>query len=128
DSKTGQKTIPLSAAAIAVLRKIPKMEKNPHVIVGKKPGSRLINLQKPWRRIRTLAKLEGVRIHDIRHTFASVGVAAGGSLPIIGRALGHSQVSTTQRYAHLTDTPVHHLTQLVGDRLSEAMKKKPRKA
>jgi len=125
DSKTGQKTIPLNSAAIAVLRKIPKMEKNPHVIVGKKPGSRLINLQKPWRFIRSLAGLDDVRIHDLRHTFASVGVAAGGSLPIIGRALGHSQPSTTQRYAHLTDTPVHQLTQLVGERLTAALKKKP---
>lgn len=125
DSKTGQKTITLNAAAIAVLKKIPKMEKNPHVIVGRKAGSRLINLQKPWRYVRKLAKLDGVRLHDLRHTFASVGVAAGGSLPIIGRALGHSQVSTTQRYAHLTDTPVHQLTQLVGERLTEAMKKKP---
>lgn len=128
DSKTGQKTIPLNAAAVAVLKKLPKMDKNPHVIVGRKPGSRLINLQKPWRYIRSLAKLDDVRIHDLRHTFASVGVAAGGSLPIIGRALGHSQVSTTQRYAHLTDTPVHQLTQLVGERLADALNKKKRAA
>lgn len=128
DSKTGQKTIPLNAAAIAVLKKIPKMEKNPHVIVGRKAGSRLINLQKPWRYIRSLAKLDDVRIHDLRHTFASVGVAAGGSLPIIGRALGHSQVSTTQRYAHLTDTPVHQLTQMVGEQLSAALNRKKRAA
>lgn len=125
DSKTGQKTIPLNSAAVTILKKIPRMEKNPHVIVGRKEGSRLINLQKPWRRIRALAKLDDVRIHDLRHTFASVGVAAGGSLPIIGRALGHSQVSTTQRYAHLTDTPVHQLTQLVGGRLVKAMRQKP---
>jgi integrase len=128
DSKTGQKTIPLNAAAVAVLKKLPKIDKNPHVIVGRKPGSRLINLQKPWRYIRSLAKLDDVRIHDLRHTFASVGVAAGGSLPIIGRALGHSQVSTTQRYAHLTDTPVHQLTQLVGERLADALNKKKRAA
>jgi len=126
DSKTGQKTVPLNAAAITVLKKIPKMEKNPHVIVGRKPGSRLINLQKPWRYVRSLAKLDDVRIHDLRHTFASVGVAAGGSLPIIGRALGHSQVSTTQRYAHLTDTPVHQLTQVVGKRLADALNKTTR--
>lgn len=127
DSKTGQKTIPLNAAAIAVLKKIPKMEKNPHVIVGRKPGSRLINLQKPWQYVRSLAKLDDVRLHDLRHTFASVGVAAGGSLPIIGRALGHSQVSTTQRYAHLTDTPVHQLTQAIGEQLFQSLAKKPSK-
>lgn len=123
DSKTGQKTIPLNQAAIDVLKRIPRLEKNPHVIVGRQEGAHLINLQKPWRRIRALAGLDEVRIHDLRHTFASIGVAAGGSLPIIGRALGHSQVSTTQRYAHLTDTPVHQLSQSVGEILSSAMAK-----
>lgn len=127
DSKTGQKTIPLNSAAIDVLRKLPRLEKNPHVIIGKVPGSHLIALQRPWRYVRSLAKLDDVRIHDLRHTFASIGVAAGGSLPIIGRALGHSQVSTTQRYAHLTDTPVHQLSQTVGEQLLSAMSRKPKR-
>lgn len=124
DSKTGCKTIPLNSAAIDVLRKIPKLQKNPYVIVGGREGCRLINLQKPWRQVRKLAKLDDVRLHDLRHTFASIGVAAGGSLPIIGRALGHAHATTTQRYAHLTDTPVHQLTQTVGEKLTQALKKK----
>lgn len=122
DSKTGQKTIPLNDAAIEVLKAIPKVADNPFVIVGHKHGRRMVNLQKPWRRIRALAGLDDVRIHDLRHTWASISVAAGGSLPIIGRALGHSQPSTTQRYAHLTDTPVHQLSQTTGETLAKALK------
>lgn len=122
DSKTGQKSIPLNSPAIDVLRSIQRFANNPYVIVGR-TGSHIKNLQKPWRRIRALADLDGVRIHDLRHTYASIGVASGGSLPIIGRALGHSQVATTQRYAHLTDTPVHQLAQTIGDNLAEALKK-----
>jgi integrase len=121
DSKTGQKTIPLNDAAIAELRGIPRLASNPFVIVGHIHGTHMVNLQKPWRRIRALAGLDDVRIHDLRHTFASIAVAAGGSLPIIGRALGHSQPSTTQRYAHLTDDPVRQLSQDTGQRLAAAL-------
>lgn len=126
DSKTGQKTIPLNDAAIDILRAMPRFAGNPFVIIGHIHGTHLVNLQKPWRRIRALAGLDDVRIHDLRHTFASVAVASGGSLPVIGRALGHSQPSTTQRYAHLTDDPVRHLTQATGQRLAQAMEGKPK--
>ena len=125
DSKTGQKTIPLNAPAIEVLKSLPRMANNPFVIVGHIHGTHIVNLQKPWRRIRALAGLDEVRIHDLRHTFASVAVASGGSLPIIGRALGHSQTSTTQRYAHLTDDPVRQLTRTTGERLAAALTGKP---
>lgn len=121
DSKTGQKTVPLNDAAIAVLRAIPRVSGNPFVLSGHIHGTHMVNLQKPWRRIRALADLDDVRIHDLRHTFASIAVAAGGSLPIIGRALGHRQPSTTQKYAHLTDDPVRQLTQDTGARLAAAM-------
>ena len=124
DSKTGQKTIPLNAPAIEVLKALPRLQNNPFVIVGHIHGTRMVNLQKPWRRIRAIAGLDDVRIHDLRHTWASVSVATGGSLPIIGRALGHSQPSTTQRYAHLTDTPVHQLSQATGELLANALKAK----
>jgi integrase len=101
NSKTGAKLIYLNGAAINLLRTMPRMDGNPYVIAGKKPGARLINLQKPWRRIRAKANLDDVRIHDLRHSFASVAAGVGMSLPIIGKLLGHSQPVTTARYAHL---------------------------
>ena len=63
-------------------------------------------LQKPWSRIRALARLEDVRMHDLRHTFASVAAMGGMSLPMIGALLGHSQLQTTARYAHLAADPL----------------------
>jgi len=75
------------------------------VICGYKEGAHLVNLQKPWRRIRKAAGIGDVRIHDLRHSFASVGAAGGMSLPMIGALLGHSQPQTTHRYAHLSDDP-----------------------
>jgi integrase len=72
---------------------------------GRNAGEHLVNLQKPWRRIRKAAGLDDVRLHDLRHSFASVAVAGGMSLPLIGSLLGHSQPATTARYAHLADDP-----------------------
>ena len=105
DSKTGKKTIHLSEAAIKVLETLPRVPDNPHAICGNRKGACLVYLQKPWRRIRTMAGLPNVRIHDLRHSFASVAAAQGLSLPIIGALLGHSQPATTARYAHLADNP-----------------------
>ena len=79
---------------------------NPWVIVGTKPGARLTDLQPFWQRVRARAGLKDVRIHDLRHTFASTAVAAGQGLPMIGKLLGHTQVQTTARYAHLAADPV----------------------
>nr|MBC8267150.1 tyrosine-type recombinase/integrase [Rhodospirillaceae bacterium] len=72
DSKTGQKAVFLSAPALDVLANLPRMENNPFVICGDREGAHLVNLQKPWRRVRKKAKLEDVRLHDLRHSFASV--------------------------------------------------------
>ena len=105
DSKTGEKTIVLAAPALEVLQSLPRQRGNPYVICGRKAGSHLINIQKPWRRIRASAGLDDVRIHDLRHSFASVAAAGGMSLPLIGSLLGHTQAQTTQRYAHLSDDP-----------------------
>jgi integrase len=124
DSKTGQKPLTLNDAALKVLKELPKFANNPHVIVGHRYGSHLVNLQKPWQAIRTLAGLEAVRIHDLRHTFASVAVASGGSLPVLGRQLGHTQPQTTQRYAHLADDPVRQLTQATGEVLDAALRQR----
>ncbi|NOX95827.1 MAG: tyrosine-type recombinase/integrase [Alphaproteobacteria bacterium] len=105
DSKTGKKTIALSAPAIEVLSSLPRIEGNPHVICGAKIGASLVNLQKPWQRIRKAALINDVRLHDLRHSYASVAAASGHSLPLIGSLLGHSQPQTTQRYAHMSDDP-----------------------
>src|SRR5262249_47034808 len=91
DSKTGAKLIYLNATAITLLRTMPQMQNNLFVIAGGKPGARLINLQKPWRRIRSKAGLNDVRIHDLRHSFASVAAGIGMGLPMIGKLLGHTQ-------------------------------------
>lgn len=121
DSKTGEKTIPLNAPALEVLASIPKVEGNPHVIVGAKAGAALVNLKDPWGAICTAAGLEDVRIHDLRHSFASVGAAGGMSLPIIGALLGHTQAATTQRYAHLSDDPLRAASDAIGAQISAAL-------
>jgi integrase len=128
DSKTGAKLIYLNAAAINLLRTMPRMADNPYVIAGKNPGARLINLQKPWRRIRAKANLADVRIHDLRHSFASVAAGTGMSLPMIGKLLGHSQPVTTARYAHLAVDPIRAASNLIGAEIDAAMngKKRPR--
>lgn len=123
DSKTGQKTIRLSAAAIDILKALPRMTGNPYVLPGRREGQHLINLQKPWRRIRENAGIPDVRIHDLRHSFASVAAASGGSLPMIGKLLGHTQPQTTARYAHLADDPLKELNERVGGAITDALAK-----
>lgn len=121
DSKTGQKTIRLNPQAVAILAVLPRVDGNPHVIVGRREAAHMVNLQKPWRRIRKLACIEDVRIHDLRHSYASVGAAAKGSLPMIGRLLGHNHQNTTARYAHLADDPVDDLNATIGETIAEAI-------
>jgi integrase len=106
DSKTGAKVVHLGRAAVDALAALSRNPFNPHVIPGTLPGKPLSDLQPFWRRVRARAGLKDVRIHDLRHTYASVAVAAGQSLPMIGKLLGHTQVQTTARYAHLAGDPV----------------------
>lgn len=103
DSKTGAKTVYLGQAVLDVLAKAERIENNPYVITGNKEGQYLSDFQKPWRRIRKKSGLDDVRIHDLRHSFASFGLANGLNLAEIGKLLGHSQVQTTARYAHLAE-------------------------
>jgi integrase len=121
DSKTGRKAIPLNPPALDVLHAIPRLENNPFVIRGERPGMHLVNLEKPWRRIRAAAQLDDVRLHDLRHSFASVAASGGQSLVIIGKMLGHSQPATTARYAHLADDPVKAASDAVGRQIASAM-------
>ena len=121
DSKTGAKTVHLPPPALAVLAKLPRIVGNPHVIVGGIVGAPLVNLQKPWRAIRKEAGLDDVRLHDLRHAFASVAAASGMGLPIIGKMLGHSQPATTARYAHLASDPVKAAAAAVANKIAAAM-------
>ena len=95
------------------------MENNPHVICGEKKGAHLVNLQKPWTEIRKKAGIEDVRIHDLRHSFASIAVASGMSLPMIGALLGHSQPQTTARYAHLASEPLKVAVSTIGAKMDQ---------
>ena len=103
DSKSGKKTIWLSDKARDYIDAIPHKRGNPFVFPGQRTGSRLVNLQKPWRKLREIAEIEDVRIHDLRHTYASLAVSQNLSLPIVGKLLGHKSAKSTERYAHLYD-------------------------
>lgn len=117
DSKTGKKLVYLSTAAIELLKSIPQQEDNPFAICGGKEGRHLINLQKPWKRIRAIVGLDDVRLHDLRHTFASIAASNGLSLPIIGALLGHKQTQTTARYAHLIGQPLIEASEKIGGKI-----------
>jgi len=122
DSKTGAKTLHLPAPALEVLVGLPRIEGVPYVL-GAKRGTTFV--EEPWRRIRGAARLDDVRLHDLRHSFASVAVAGGMGLPIIGKMLGHTQAQTTQRYAHLASDPVKAAAATVAGKIAKAMQGKP---
>lgn len=122
DSKTGMKPVYLNTLAREVLENLPRVDGNPYVIVGKKEGSHFVGIRKPWYRIRELADITDVRIHDLRHSFASIAVSGGMTLPLIGKLLGHKKAATTERYAHLADDPIKAANELIADMLGKAMK------
>ena len=100
-----------------LVRLIERLPGNPYVIAGRKPGTHLTDLQHPWQRIRKRADLEDVRIHDLRHSFASGAIAIGETLPVLGKLLGHRVVQTTARYAHLAEDPA----KAAADRISSSL-------
>lgn len=118
DSKTGPRRIPLTQEALEVLNGIERQPCNPYVIAGSVPGQHLTDLQRPWRRIRAAAQLDGVRIHDLRHTYASNAVMSGLSLEEVAKLLGHTQIQTTARYAHLSDAHVLATADRVSQRIA----------
>ena len=101
DAKTGARSVAISPSARRVLANLPRLPDNPWVIAGTKPGARFSNLNNAWLIVRSRAGLDDVRIHDLRHSFASRALALGESLSMIGKLLGHRKVQTTARYAHL---------------------------
>lgn len=121
DSKTGPKVVHLNAPALQVLQNIEREEGSPWVIPGRNSGEHLVDVKGPWRRIRKKAGLEGLRIHDLRHSFASVGAGGGVPLQMVGKLLGHAQASTTERYSHLAPDPVKAANEMIGARIAAAM-------
>ncbi len=105
DSKTGRKAVPVGPAVLELLARSPRLAGNPFVCAGARQGAPLVGIDKAWKRLTKQAGLEGVRLHDLRHSFASVGAAAGLGLPLLGAILGHSNSATTARYTHLGDDP-----------------------
>lgn len=101
DTKTGPRSVPLTETVETVLDSIPRDGDNPWVIQGAKPGKHLVNIDLWWSRFRMDAGLEDVRLHDLRHSWASRALALGEGLSMIGKLMGHREVTTTARYAHL---------------------------
>ena len=119
DSKTGRKTVILNAPARAVLSGLDRI--GSYVVAGDDPEKPRADLKRPWEAVARRARLEGVRLHDLRHTYASFGAAGGLGLPIIGKLLGHTQASTTQRYAHLDADPLRRASDAIGGRIAAAL-------
>ena len=118
DSKTGPRTIVLAPEAVEVLSRIPRLPDNPFVIPGKIKGKPMRNLNDPWELVCERARLTDMHIHDVRHSYASRALALGESLPMIGRLLGHTQVETTARYAHLAQDSVRQSAIRVSDSIA----------
>ncbi|HTE77072.1 MAG TPA: tyrosine-type recombinase/integrase [Xanthobacteraceae bacterium] len=119
DSKTGRKPVILSSAALVVLSGLPRTSK--FVIVGANPFRPRHDLQKPWATLTKRAGLEGVRLHDLRHSFAAVGAGSGLGLPVIGKLLGHRNLETTARYAHVDASPLRIAANRIADQLASAL-------
>ena len=121
DSKTGPCPVVLTSAVETVLKNIPRQPGNPWVIVGQRPGRRLMTLNSTWRRVRHMAGLGDMRLHDLRHSYASRALAAGESLTMIGKLMNHAQMTTTARYAHLMAEAERGAAARVGGAIESAL-------
>ena len=121
DAKTGSRSVPLSPEARAVLASLPRAAGSPFVFPGRFPGAHRANLQRPWSILRHRAGLDDVRIHDLRHSFASRALALGESLTMIGKLLGHTQVQTTARYAHLARNSIQNAAARIADSIGDSL-------
>jgi integrase len=123
DSKTGAKTIMLPAPALDVLARLVRKDGNPYIIAGE-ANRYLVHVWKPWAILREVAELKAVRLHDLRHSFASIGAAGGMSLNMIGGLLGHRQTQTTSRYAHLSNDPLKAAANQIASAIAATMNPK----
>lgn len=119
-SKTGRRHIVLPAPALEIINGLPRTN-GAYVIASSDAEKPKADLNRPWKAVRKLARLQGVRLHDLRHSFASVAVSGGASLYMVGKLLGHTQAQTTTRYAHLADDPVRAAAEAVAGTIASAM-------
>ncbi|MGA1100821.1 MAG: tyrosine-type recombinase/integrase [Opitutales bacterium] len=122
DSKTGQKSVPMNSNAVDILAKFPRSEFSQFVFPAESGAGYYTGTTKVWRILRNNAKLQDVRLHDLRHSFASIAVSEGASLPMIGALLGHSNSETTLRYAHLQDDPLKAVSENIASTIGKAIK------
>ena len=120
-SKTGKKTVVLGAPAQKILADLPRVKDCPYVIVGENADKPRSDLKRPWKRITANAGMSDLRLHDLRHSFASAGAASGMGLVIVGKLLGHSSPSTTQRYAHIADDPLRRASESISQHIAAAL-------
>jgi integrase len=124
DSKTDKRIVTVGAPALQLLAALPREKDNPYVLPGAVKDKHLVGLPKAWKRIRALAGLSDVRLHDLRHTFASIAVASGESLYLTGKLLGHREARTTQKYAHVKDDPLRAAADRNANTIAAAMEGK----
>jgi len=124
-SKVGPRVVPLGEAAVDLIRNIPRVHPK-WVFPSSRGDGPIVGIQKAWAELRATAGLEGVRLHDLRHSFASEAVTGGASLYLTGAILGHRQSSTTERYAHLQSEPIRRLASEVARGISSALGSRPR--
>jgi integrase len=125
DSKTGRKTIHLNEPALVVLASLPRLADNPFVICGAKRGEALKDLIAPWHDLRERAGITDVRLHDLRHSFASVAASQGVPLAVLGRLVGHQTLRTTERYAHIFSGSIRAANDQIGQSLARALGPRP---
>lgn len=125
DTKTGKSVRMIGAPARLLLSGLPRLEDSPYVFPGRIPEKPLVEINRVWYAVRHEARLDDVRLHDLRHSFASVSASSGGSLLVIGKLLGHKETSTTAKYAHLLDDPVRIAADAASSQLAEWLATKP---
>lgn len=126
ESKTGAKVVPIGGPALEILKALPRFPGEPFVFPSPRQGRHLVGLQKVWERVRDAAKLENVRLHDLRHSFASVAVTGGHSLYMVSKILGHRDTRTTEIYAHLAADPMKDVANQTASLIADMMKPKPK--
>ena len=123
-SKVGPRAVPLGDDAVWLLAGMKEeVAGDSWVFPSRRGGGPIVGLQKVWSAIRVKANLPGLRIHDLRHSFASEAINSGASLFLTGSVLGHRQAATTQRYAHLQSSPVRAVATNAAAKILSAMKK-----